>query len=110
MNLWYKDAIIYEVNVKSFFDKNKDGIGDFKGITEKLDYIQNLGINTLWLLPFFASPLKDDGYDISDYYHIHPSYGTIKNFKKFIKECKKRNLKVIIELIVNHVSEKKCIL
>lgn len=104
MNLWYKDAIIYEVNVKSFFDKNKDGIGDFRGLTEKLDYLQDLGINTLWLLPFFASPLKDDGYDISDYYHIHPNYGTLKDFKKLIRECKKRDIKIIIELVVNHVS------
>lgn len=105
MDLWYKDAIIYEVNVKSFFDRNKDGIGDFRGLTEKLDYLKDLGINTLWLLPFFASPLKDDGYDISDYYHINPDYGTLKDFKKLIRECKKRNIKIIIELVVNHVSD-----
>ncbi len=105
MDLWYKDAIIYEVNVKSFFDKNKDGIGDFKGLTEKLDYLVELGVNTLWLLPFFGSPLKDDGYDISDYYIVHPDYGTLRDFKKFMRECKKRGLKVIIELVVNHVSD-----
>lgn len=105
MDLWYKDAIIYEVNVKSFFDKNKDGIGDFKGLTEKLDYLEDLGINTIWLLPFFVSPLKDDGYDISDYYDINPDYGNLRDFKQFVKECKKRNMKVIIELVVNHVSD-----
>lgn len=103
--LWYKDAIIYEVHVKSFFDKNKDGVGDFKGLTEKLDYLLDLGINTLWLLPFCDSPLKDDGYDISDFYNIHPDYGTLKDFKKFMKECKKRKIRVIIELVVNHVSD-----
>lgn len=105
MDLWYKDAIIYEVNVRAFNDKNKDGIGDFKGLTEKLDYIQGLGVNTLWLLPFFVSPQKDSGYDIADYFNINPEYGTIKDFKKFVKECKKRNLKIIIELVVNHVSD-----
>ena len=105
MELWYKDAIIYEVNVKSFFDRNKDGVGDFRGLTEKLDYLQDLGVNTLWLLPFFGSPLKDDGYDISDYYEIHPQYGTLRDFKKFMRECKSRDMKVIIELVVNHVSD-----
>ncbi len=104
-NPWFKDAIIYEVNVKAFKDNNKDGVGDFKGLTEKLDYLQNLGINTLWLLPFFVSPLKDDGYDIADYYNIHKDFGTLKDFKKFIKECKKRDIKIIIELVVNHVSD-----
>ncbi len=105
MDQWFKDAIIYEVHVKSFFDKNKDGIGDFKGLTEKLDYLKDLGINTIWLLPFFQSPQRDDGYDISDYYTINPDYGTLQDFKKFIKECKKRNIKTIIELVVNHVSD-----
>ncbi len=105
MDLWYKDAVIYEVHVKSFFDKNKDGTGDFKGLTEKLDYLTDLGINTIWLLPFFESPLKDDGYDISNYYNINPDYGTMKDFKKFIRECKKRNIRTIIELVVNHVSD-----
>ena len=105
MTLWHKDAIIYEVNVKSFYDKNKDGIGDFRGLTEKLDYLEDLGINTIWILPFFGSPLKDDGYDISDYYTINPDYGTLKDFKKFMRECKKRDIKVIIELVVNHVSD-----
>jgi maltose alpha-D-glucosyltransferase/alpha-amylase len=105
MTDWYKDAIIYEIHVKSFFDKNKDGIGDFKGLIEKLDYLQSLGITAIWLLPFFASPLKDDGYDILDYYAINPDYGTLRDFKKFIRECKKRNIKTIIELVVNHVSD-----
>ncbi|MDD5020970.1 MAG: maltose alpha-D-glucosyltransferase [Endomicrobiaceae bacterium] len=105
MKHWYKDAVIYEMHVKSFFDKNKDGIGDFKGLIEKLDYLQNLGITAIWLLPFFASPLKDDGYDILDYYAINPEYGTLRDFKKFVRECKKRNIKTIIELVVNHVSD-----
>ena len=103
--LWYKDAIIYEVHVRAFKDSNKDGIGDFKGLTEKLDYLQDLGINTIWLLPFFVSPLKDDGYDIADYYGINKDYGDLNYFKKFIKECEKRNIKTIIELVVNHVSD-----
>lgn len=102
---WYKDAIIYEVPVKSFFDINNDGIGDFLGFIEKLDYLHDLGIDTIWLLPFCDSPLKDDGYDISDFYSIHPNYGTLKDFKKFLRECKKRKIKVIIELVVNHVSD-----
>lgn len=103
--LWYKDAIIYEVHVRAFKDSNKDGIGDFKGLTEKLDYLRDLGINTIWLLPFFVSPLKDDGYDIADYYGINKDYGDLSDFKNFIKEGKKRNIKIIIELVVNHVSD-----
>src|SRR5438046_10730655 len=74
--LWYKDAIVYELHVKAFFDSNHDGIGDFRGLTEKLDYIQELGVNTIWLLPFYPSPMKDDGYDVADYHNVHPSYGT----------------------------------
>ncbi len=105
MDFWYKDAIIYELHVKAFFDKNNDGIGDFQGLIEKLDYLQDLGINTIWLLPFFASPQKDDGYDISDYYEINPDYGTLRDFKKLLGECKKRNIKTIIDLVVNHVSD-----
>lgn len=105
MESWYKEAIIYELHVKAFFDKNNDGLGDFRGLIEKLDYLKELGINTIWLLPFFVSPLKDDGYDISDYYDINPDYGTLKDFKSLLKECKRRNLKVIIELVVNHVSD-----
>ncbi len=103
--LWYKDAIIYELHIKAFRDKNQDGIGDFEGLLEKLNYIEELGITTIWLLPFFPSPLKDDGYDIADYRNINPSYGTISDFKKFLREAHRRNLKVIIELVINHTSD-----
>ncbi len=103
--LWYKDAIIYELHIKAFRDKNQDGIGDFEGLLEKLKYIEELGITTIWLLPFFPSPLKDDGYDIADYRNINPSYGTIQDFKKFLREAHRRNLKVIIELVINHTSD-----
>ncbi len=103
--LWYKDAIIYEVPVKSFFDANNDGIGDFAGLIEKLDYLQGLGVTCLWLLPCFPSPLKDDGYDISDYTEVHPSYGTIDDFKQFLAAAHERDLKVLIELVVNHTSD-----
>ena len=84
--LWYKDAIIYQVHVRTFRDSNSDGIGDFRGLAEKLDYLQELGINALWLMPFFPSPLRDDGYDISDYRSVHPSYGTLDDFKNFLGE------------------------
>ncbi|MFW5759250.1 MAG: maltose alpha-D-glucosyltransferase, partial [Bacteroidota bacterium] len=102
--LWYKDAVIYQVHVRSFYDSNRDGIGDFKGLIEKLDYIQSLGVNTLWLLPFYPSPLKDGGYDIADFTNIHPEYGTLTDFKKFVKEAHKRELKIITELVLNHTS------
>ncbi|HUI76346.1 MAG TPA: maltose alpha-D-glucosyltransferase [Bryobacteraceae bacterium] len=103
--LWYKDAVIYETHVKAFFDANNDGIGDFQGLTQKLDYLQELGVTCLWLLPFFASPLKDDGYDISDYTSVHPSYGTLDDFKAFLSAAHERNLQVIVELVVNHTSD-----
>ena len=103
--LWFKDAIIYEAHVKSFFDSNDDGIGDFNGLTSKLDYLQDLGITCLWLLPFFPSPLKDDGYDISDYRNIHPSYGTLADFKAFVAAAHLRGIHVLIELVVNHTSD-----
>jgi maltose alpha-D-glucosyltransferase/alpha-amylase len=103
--LWFKDAIIYEVHVRAFYDSNKDGIGDFQGLIQKLDYLEDLGINTIWLLPFYPSPLKDDGYDVTDYYDVHPDYGTLADFKLFLKEAHKRNLKVITELILNHTSD-----
>ncbi len=103
--LWYKDAIIYELHVKTFHDKNNDGIGDFRGLTEKLDYLENLGVNAIWLLPFFPSPLKDDGYDIADYYTIHNHYGNMRHFKHFLTEAHRRELKVIIELVLNHTSD-----
>ena len=103
--LWYKDAIIYELHIKAFMDKNNDGIGDFEGLFEKLDYLENLGVTTIWLLPFYPSPQRDDGYDISDYKTINPAYGVLADFKKFLKEAHNRNLKVIIELVMNHTSD-----
>ena len=103
--LWYKDAIIYEIHVRAFHDSNGDGIGDFRGLTEKLDYLQDLGITALWLLPFCSSPLKDDGYDISDFTDIHPSYGTRRDFQTFVREAHRRGLRVITELVVNHTSD-----
>ncbi|MBM3778766.1 MAG: maltose alpha-D-glucosyltransferase [Acidimicrobiia bacterium] len=102
---WYKDAVIYEVPVKSFYDGNGDGIGDFIGLEQKLDYLQKLGVTCLWVLPFFPSPLRDDGYDIADYCTINPSYGTIEDFKRFLKAAHDRGLKVIGELVVNHTSD-----
>jgi maltose alpha-D-glucosyltransferase/alpha-amylase len=103
--LWYKDAIMYELPVKSFFDGNADGIGDFQGLYERLDYLQNLGVTCLWLLPFFPSPLKDDGYDIADYVNVHPSYGTLDDFKQFLHAAHERGMRVIIELVLNHTSD-----
>jgi maltose alpha-D-glucosyltransferase/alpha-amylase len=103
--LWFKDAVIYELPVKSFFDANADGIGDFKGLHAKLDYLQALGVTCLWLLPFFPSPLKDDGYDIADYLAVHPSYGTLDDFKEFLHAAHDRGLRVIIELVLNHTSD-----
>ena len=103
--LWYKDTIIYELPVKSFCDGNADGIGDFQGLSQKLDYLQNLGVTCLWLLPFFPSPLKDDGYDIADYVNVHPSYGTLDDFKTFLRAAHERGLQVVIELVLNHTSD-----
>ncbi|RYE94637.1 MAG: maltose alpha-D-glucosyltransferase, partial [Myxococcales bacterium] len=102
--LWYKDAIIYEVHVRAFADSNGDGIGDFPGLTEKLDYLQDLGITALWLLPFYPSPLRDGGYDIADYTGVHPDYGTRDDFLRFLEAAHARGLKVITELVVNHTS------
>ena len=103
--LWYKDAIIYQVHVRSFFDSNGDGIGDFQGLGERLDYLQELGINALWLMPFFPSPLRDDGYDIADYRSVHSSYGTLDDFKKFLETAHNRGIRVIIEMVLNHTSD-----
>ncbi len=103
--LWYKDAIIYELHVRAFKDSNADGIGDFPGLLQKLDYLQDLGVTCLWLLPFFPSPLKDDGYDISDYTGVHSMYGTIADFQAFLSAAHDRDLQVIIELVVNHTSD-----
>jgi maltose alpha-D-glucosyltransferase / alpha-amylase len=103
--LWFKDAIIYELSVRAFNDSNGDGIGDFPGLIQKLDYLEDLGINTIWLLPFYPSPLKDDGYDVTDYYDVHPDYGTLADFKQFLKEAHRRGIRVITELILNHTSD-----
>src|ERR1700737_2841273 len=103
--LWYKDAVIYEVHVRAFFDSNDDGVGDFAGLTRKLDYIQDLGVNTIWLLPFYPSPGKDDGYDIADYHNIHAQYGTRADFKHFVDEAHRRGLGVITELVINPTSD-----
>ncbi|MFI8379757.1 maltose alpha-D-glucosyltransferase [Leeuwenhoekiella sp. NPDC079379] len=102
---WYKDAIIYELHIKAFFDSNGDGIGDFEGLLQKLDYLEDLGVTAIWLLPFYPSPLRDDGYDIADYYTINKSYGEIEDFKRFIEEAHNRGLKVITELVINHTSD-----
>jgi maltose alpha-D-glucosyltransferase/alpha-amylase len=103
--LWYKDAIIYQLHVKAFADSNNDGIGDFAGLTEKLDYLQDLGVTVLWLLPFYPSPGRDDGYDIADYGAINTDFGTMKDFRRFIVEAKRRGLRVITELVINHTSD-----
>jgi len=102
--LWYKDAIIYELHVRAFYDSNGDGIGDFRGLIDKLDYLQDLGVNAIWLLPFYPSPLKDDGYDIADYTDVHPNYGSLRDFKTFLREAGWRGIRVITELILNHTS------
>lgn len=102
---WYKDAVVYEAHVRTFFDKNNDGVGDFVGLTEKLDYLRDLGITCLWLLPFFPSPGRDDGYDISDYRNIHPSYGTLADFERFVTAAHARDIRVLVELVVNHTSD-----
>lgn len=104
-SLWYKDAIIYQLHVKSFYDSNNDGIGDFPGLIDKLDYIAALGVTAIWLLPFYPSPLRDDGYDIADYYGVHPDYGTIDDVRRFIDEAHKRGLRIITELVINHTSD-----
>src|SRR5437588_4730988 len=103
--LWYKDAIIYELHVKTFHDSNADGMGDFRGLIEKLDYLQELGISAIWLLPFYPSPLKDDGYDIANYLDVNPNYGTLDDFRALLDAAHKRNLRVITELVINHTSE-----
>ncbi|GGY71803.1 alpha-amylase [Cellvibrio zantedeschiae] len=103
--LWYKDAVIYQVHVKSYFDANDDGVGDFAGLIDKLDYIAKLGVNAIWLLPFYPSPMRDDGYDIAEYRDIHPAYGTMAEARRFIREAHKRNLRVITEMVINHTSD-----
>jgi len=103
--LWYKDAIIYELHVRAFQDSNGDGIGDFSGLVSRLDYLQDLGVTCIWLLPFFPSPLRDDGYDISNYVDVNPSYGSLSDFKVFLDAAHQRNMQVMIELVVNHTSD-----
>ncbi|HEX5757662.1 MAG TPA: maltose alpha-D-glucosyltransferase [Thermoanaerobaculia bacterium] len=103
--LWYKDAVIYQIHVRAFADANGDGMGDFAGLTAKLDYLQELGVTALWLLPFYPSPWRDDGYDIADYTSVHPAYGTLKDFRGFLREAKRRGLRVITELVINHTSD-----
>ena len=103
--LWYKDAIIYELNIKGFYDSNGDGIGDFAGLEQKLDYLEELGVTAIWLLPFYPSPLRDDGYDIQDYYSVSAAYGNVDDFKRFLDAAHQRGLKVITELVINHTSD-----
>src|SRR5258708_4457733 len=103
--LWYKNGVIYQLHVRAFFDSNGDGIGDFRGLTQKLDYIRDLGVTAMWLLPFYPSPLRDDGYDIADYTSVNPIYGTLRDFQEFLHEAHKRGLRVITEVVLNHTSD-----
>src|SRR5207249_12340856 len=103
--LWYRDAILYELHVKAFYDSNDDGIGDFRGLIEKLDYIQDLGVTAIWLLPTYPSPQRDDGYDIADYLNIQPAYGSLEDFDAFVEAAHSRGLRVITELVMNHTSD-----
>ncbi len=102
---WYKNAVIYELHIKAFFDANNDGIGDFAGLVQKLDYLHELGVTAIWLLPFYPSPLRDDGYDIADYTAINPTYGTMRDFRQFVAAAHARGIRVITELVVNHTSD-----
>src|SRR3984957_11918963 len=102
---WYKRGVIYEVHVRAFYDSDGDGTGDFRGLTQKLDYIKDLGVTAIWLLPFYPSPLKDDGYDIADYCSVNPMYGTLAHFKALLREAHRRGLRVITELVLNHTSD-----
>ena len=102
---WYKDAIIYQLHVKAFNDSTNDGVGDFAGLTEKLDYIADLGVTAIWLLPFYPSPLRDDGYDIASFTQVHPDYGSLREFRSFVREAHRRGLRVITELVINHTSD-----
>jgi len=103
--LWYQDAIIYQIHIKSYRDSNRDGFGDFNGLVEKLDYIQSLGVNCIWVLPFYPSPLRDDGYDIAEYKAINPTYGTLEDFQRFLDEAHRRDMRVLTELVINHTSD-----
>ena len=101
---WWQEAVLYQIYPRSFKDSNNDGNGDINGIIEKLDYLQDLGVNGIWLSPIYLSPMKDNGYDVSDYYQINPLYGTMEDFDNLIKEAKKRNIKVVMDLVCNHTS------
>ncbi|HEY7413159.1 MAG TPA: alpha-amylase family glycosyl hydrolase, partial [Vicinamibacteria bacterium] len=103
--LWYKDAVVYELHVRAYRDSDADGVGDFRGLAEKMDYLQDLGVTAVWLLPFYPSPLKDDGYDTADYTSVHPAYGELRHFKLFLREAHARGLRVITELVLNHTSD-----
>src|SRR4029077_1091998 len=103
--LWFKDAIIYELHVKTFCDSDGDGMGDFRGLMGKLDYLQELGVTAIWLLPFYPSPMRDDGYDIADYFDVNPNFGTLDDFRAFLGAAHDRNLRVITELVINHTSD-----
>ena len=102
--MWYKDSIFYALHIRSFFDGSNDGIGDISGLTQKLDYLEDLGVTALSLLPFYPSPLKDDGYDIADYKNVHPDYGTSEQFQQLLEEAHKREMKVVVDFILNHTS------
>src|SRR5437667_2977859 len=103
--LWYKDAVIYELHVKTFCDSDGDGMWDFRGLIEKLGYLQELGVTAIWLLPFYPSPLRDDGYDIADYFDVNPNFGTLDDFRSFLDAAHQRTLRVITELVINHTSD-----
>src|SRR5882672_11305257 len=103
--LWYKDAVIYQLHVKSFFDSNNDGVGDFPGLIARLDYLCELGVNAVWLLPFYPSPRRDDGYDIAEYRGVHPDYGTLADFRRVVAGAHARDIRVITELVINHTSD-----
>ena len=104
-NLWYQNTIFYQVYVRAFFDSNDDGHGDIQGLTQKLDYLQELGVDCLWIMPIYPSPLKDDGYDIADFYGIHEDYGNLDDLKNLIKEAHSRNIRIIMDLVLNHTSD-----
>src|SRR5712672_2392466 len=104
-DLWYKNAIVYCLSVGTYMDANGDGIGDFQGLMRRLDYLHGLGVTAIWLMPFQASPGKDDGYDISDYYGVNPAYGTLGDFVEFTHGAKQRGIRVLIDLVVNHTSD-----
>src|SRR5262245_34075654 len=103
--LWYKDAVFYELHIRAFHDGNGDGVGDFVGARQKLEYLQELGVTCIWLLPFYQSPLKDDGYDVADYYQVHPAYGTLQDVRDFVEEAHAHDIRVIADLVLNHTSD-----